>query len=263
MSDEHIWGKWIKDYIRADRKKHHIHLTRIPSPKSPNITELRIRAGDPLSANVHVVCIDCNSTWMSRIQQETKPILIPLFQSKTTGLGPKAQAQLALWCTMATMTGEFIDRDPLGQGVTLAERQFFRQQSEIPPNWRIWIARYRRYKWKGEWIHLTVPILGPEDVPGIQPGDSAKPNTQTTTFVIGELYVHVMSSSGHPDLTAKWNWPAFSRLTRLLIQIWPPKESFIAWPPESLTDHDADTIPTLFSNVIDAASRSLLGRRIF
>lgn len=174
-----------------------------------------------------------------------------------------AQAQLAKWCTMATMTSEFIDRDSLGQGVTLAERQLFWKQSVIPPNWRIWIARYRRHKWKGEWIHFTVPILGPEDVPGLKPGDTARPNTQTTTFVIGELYVHVMSSSGHPDLTAKWVWPAFSRLSRLLIQVWPAKESFIAWPPDSLTDRDADTVPTLFSNVVDAASRSLLGRRIF
>lgn len=170
MSNEHVWGKWLRDYVRADRKKHHIHLTRIPSPKLPNISELRMRAGDPIRANVHVVCEDCNNTWLNQIQERTKPILIPLLQGKKTALGIAAQAQLAKWCTMATMTGEFIDRDPLGQGVTLAERQFFWKQSAIPPNWRIWIARYQRYKWKGEWIHLTVPILAPEDVPGLKPG---------------------------------------------------------------------------------------------
>jgi hypothetical protein len=263
MSSEHIWGRWIKDYVRADRKKHHIHLTRIPAPELPNISELRIRAGDPLRANVHVVCQDCNSKWLSQIQEQTKPILIPLLQGKKSALGPTTQAQLAKWCTMATMTGEFIDRDPIGQGVSLAERQMLWKKSAIPTGWRIWIARYRRNRWKGEWVHLAVPILDAENSVGLKAGDHAPPNTQTTTFVIGELYVHVMSSSQHPDLTAKWLWPAFSRLSRLLIQIWPPKESFIAWPPESLTDRDADTIPTLFANVIDASSRSLFGRRIF
>ena len=263
MSSEHIWGKWLKDYVRADRNKHHIHLTRIPSPNLANISELRIRAGDPIRANVRVVCEGCNNTWLSQIQESTKPILIPLIQGKKSVLGLSAQAQLAKWCTMATMTGEFLDRDPLGQGVSLAERQILCKHSDIPPNWRIWIARYRRYKWKGEWIHLSLPILDAENSADLKPGDPAPPNTQTTTFVIGELYIHVMSSTGHPDLTAKWAWPPFSRISRLLIQIWPPKESFIAWPPESLTDRDADTIPTLFANVIDAASRSLLGRRIF
>lgn len=248
--------------VRADRKKHHIHLTRIPSPKLPD-SEIRLRAGDPIRSNVHVVCERCNNTWLSRIQEVTKPILIPLLQGKRSTLGPQSQAQLAKWCAMATMTGEFIDKDPIAKGVTLGERQILWKESTIPPHWRIWIARYQRYKWKVEWIHLTVQILGSEDVPGLKPGDPAPPNTQTTTFVIGELYVHVMSSTGHPDLISKWAWPAFSQISRLLIQIWPVKESFIAWPSESLSDRDADNIPTIFSNVVDAASRSLFGRRIF
>jgi hypothetical protein len=256
MSSEHMWRRWLKDFSREDLKKHHIHLTRIPSPNIPNISEFRIRAGDPLRANVRVVCEDCNNGWLGQIQEQTKPILISLLQGKTTTLGPPAQAQLAQWCTMATMTGEFIDRDPLGQGITLAERQLLWKQSAIPPNWRIWVARYQRYKWKGQWIHFTLPIFGSEDSSSLQPGDPAAPNTQTTTFVVGELYVHVMSSTGYPDLPAKWIWPT-SRLAR------PARENFIAWPPESLTDGDADTIPTLFSNVIDKASCSLLGRRLF
>jgi hypothetical protein len=262
MSREHIWGRWLRSYVSANMNKHHLHATRILAPNVPNVSELRIRAGDPIRSNVRVVCEDCNNTWLSRIQEQAKPILIPLIQGRTTSLGITAQSKLAAWCTMATMTAEFIDRDSGSRGVSQMERDWLRNNSGVPDNWRIWIARFQRYKWKPQWIHLTLPILGSEDSAGLKPGDTAPANTQATSFVIGELYVHVLSSTGYPGLVGKWAWPPFSRLSRLLVQVWPLKESFIAWPTDSLRDRDADSIPTILINVIDGASRSLFGRRL-
>jgi hypothetical protein len=163
---------------------------------------------------------------------------------------------------MATMTGEYIDRAIESKAVTQTERDWFMKNRIPPDNWRVWIGRFQRHKWKGQWIHVNAPILGATDAPDLKPGDLAQPNTQATTFVVGELYVHVMSSTGYPELVQRWSWPFLSRLSRLLIQIWPSKESFVAWPTESMTDKDADTVPTILHKTIERAARSITGRRI-
>jgi hypothetical protein len=70
-------------------------------------------------------------------------------------------------------------------------------------------------------------------------------------------------SSSNIDIINRWAWPPFSRISRSMIQIWPLKESFIAWPTDSFRDEDADLIPNIFNRMVDQASRSITGRRIF
>ena len=82
-------------------------------------------------------------------------------------------------------------------------------------------------------------------------------------FIVGELFVHVPSSTGYPALPTRWVWPPGARVSRLLTQIWPPRESFVAWPPDALTDRDADFVPAALRNVIDGATRTMMGRQIF
>jgi hypothetical protein len=266
MSNEHVWGRWISRYVREEMKKHHFHAERIHRPGEPTTSSTTLRAGPPLRGKVRVVCKGCNNGWLSVIQENAKPILIPLVQGKKTGLGRCSQLKIVSWAAMATMTGEFLDRDPaVGNiGISQADREWLWKNNAPPPErWRIWIARYQRHKWPGRWVHLVVPILEGREIPELPLDDYPSPNTQTTTFAIGELYIQVMSTSGNPRIVDRWNWPFASRPARLLTQIWPPRESFIAWPTESLTDSDADFVATAFDHVIDAASRSLTGRRIF
>jgi hypothetical protein len=264
MSGEHIWGDWLKGVVPIAMNKHNFRAERLYRPGMAPIAGTTIRTGDPLRSKVRVVCADCNNRWLSGIQSAGKPRLILLIQGNGTGLGPAAQLEVATWCAMATMTAEFIDRDPKTIAITADERKYL-MDNRVPPStgWRIWIARYRRNKWVPQWIHFTFPILGAQDTKGMNPGDFAYPNTQATTFVIGELLVHALSSTGYPELSARWVWPPRTRVSTLLTQIWPPRESFIAWPPAALTDRDADFVPAALRHVIDGASRTMMGRQIF
>jgi hypothetical protein len=266
MSNEHVWGRWISRYVKEEMKKHHFHAERIHGPGEPTTQSTTLHAGPPLRGKVKVVCKGCNSGWLSIIQETAKPILISLIQGKNTVLGRDAQQKIARWATMATMTGEYLDRDPEVGNISIsqAEREWL-WKNNTPPSegWRIWVARYQRYKWIGRWYHSVMPILKSADIPESAIDDYPSPNTQTTTFAVGELYIHVMSTCSEPTIVNQWIWPIASRPGRLLTQIWPPRESIIAWPPESLTDGDADFIATAFDRIIDAASRSMLGRRLF
>jgi hypothetical protein len=48
---------------------------------------------------------------MGSLQGNAKPFLIPLFRGERASLDKGAQAAVATWITMATMTSEFISRD--------------------------------------------------------------------------------------------------------------------------------------------------------
>jgi hypothetical protein len=224
--------------------------------------ELGLRAGDPLSSKVKVVCAHCNNGWLSRIQERAKPYLIPLIRGQATVVGHDGQRAVAAWCAMATMTGEYIDRDPGAVAVSQADRNYLREHQATPPGWKIWIGRYVRHRWPGRWLHFTVPILAGKDVTG-DPNDRLRPvNTQSTTFVIGQLIVNTLSS-GDQQIVDNWEWPLTMRLHRLTARIAPPRESVLAWPPDSLRDDDADWLANAFSRMIDEASRSMSGRRLF
>ena len=82
-----------------------------------------------------------------------------------------------------------------------------------------------------------------------------------TTFVVGELYVHVMSSVDPENINGWATRLSYSE--RRLVCIHPAQESLIVWPPPSLLDKDADNIASSFHRFVEGISRTLLGRRLF
>jgi hypothetical protein len=261
MSREHIWGDWLKAYIPPKMNKHSMQAVRVNRPDEPTTGNIYLKAGDPLRSKVKVVCVDCNNQWLSDIQNRAKPFLIPLIRGDRTALGFEAQQRVAAWCAMATQTAEFIDRDPNTIAVPQSQRDWLMNNGTVPPGWRIWLADYQRHRWPAQWVHLTLPILEAKDIPDESSTDYVLPNTQTTTFVVGRLYVHVMSSVNAENIH-KWT-TMLPRSAPLLVPLFPPKESFIAWPAGSLTDMQADAIASAFHLYVESISRSLLGRRLF
>lgn len=259
LDNEHIWGQWLSTYVRSGTNKHHLQATTIGQPGTLHVRETKLRTGDPLRSKLKIVCKACNSGWMSGLQDAAKKILIPLIEGRRTGLAETAQTTIAAWCTMATMTGDYLSHDATAVGISQKERDWFRDHKAPPENWRIWIGHYPGRK--GLWNHYVVPILDAKDVLHATTNSLARPNTQTTTFVIGNFFVHAMS--GDPPTVARWTWPFGSRISLNLPQIFPPKETFIAWPPQRLTDFEVELVTNAFERVIDGASRSISGRRLF
>ena len=260
MSKEHIWGDWLKAYITQTMNKHRFRTERINRPGIAPTRNMVLKAGDPLRSKVRVVCVDCNSQWLSRIQKCSKHFLVPLIKGEPTVLGKDAQQQVAAWCAMATMTAEFIDRDPNTVAVPQSDRDWLQNNGTAPTGWRIWIAHYQRHRWSAQWVHFTLPILAAKDMSDQPTADFDPPNTQTTTFVVGNLYVHVMSSVD-PDNISNFA-TSLSLDFPLLVGLFPQKASVIAWPPKGMSDRDADAVASAFQKHADGITRSLLGRRL-
>ena len=158
------------------------------------------------------------------------------------------------------MTGDYLSHDAEAVAITQAERDWFRDNLKPPDNWKIWIGRYQGNK--GIWTHYVVPILGTKDIVDFEDNTLSPPDTQATTFVIGQLCVHVLSSSGDPTIVTRWNWPFTSRIGLNLPRIFPPKEAVIVWPPNSLSEFEIELVSTTFERVIEIARRSIAGRRL-
>jgi hypothetical protein len=252
MTSEHIWGDWIKQFIPPSLNKHYLGLKTINVGGKPDTDGVRIRAGDPVNSQVRIVRGDCNSGWMSVLQAKAKKFLPPLLTGERIGLGPAAQQAIAAWITMACMTAEHIIHDPFSIAISQGDRTQLTDTGVPLSNWKIYVGHYRAWKWNTKYLHTCLPIL---DI-APDPNGHEKPiaNTQTSTFVLGNLYVHAMSSE-HPEYIEGWRWPI--RPSMVLIQIWPPKETFIAWPGMTMVDQDAMIIAEFFFRNIHAIAHRM------
>jgi hypothetical protein len=256
LTDEYVWGDWILKGGHAPRttNKHEINLTFINLPGVPPKSKTKTRAGDPLGVNLHLVCANCNNGWMSGIQDRAKQHLVHMFPGKSWAIGADAQQAISAWAVMATMTSEYLAKDPSTRAISQADRDFLRSNLRSPESWRVWIGSYNRSTWKGQWVRTSASIL---DVANYPESGTAPPNTQTTTFIIGKLYVHVMSSF-FPEHAALWDWRPTPRARALLVEIWPVKHGIIAWPRVALSDRDARLFSMSFFNAVSEIGRNTI-----
>jgi hypothetical protein len=173
---------------------------------------------------------------MGKLQERTKPLLLPFLDGEITVIDVNQQQILAAWIAMFVMVAEHFD--PYKVVTPLLERQLLMNEKRAPPNWNIWFGDLdQNSKWPSLLNHFAVPISTPEHIPETMDNGLPRPNTQTMTFRVGRLYVHVRSSM--TDIFENW------RFVRpdLLGQIWPVRRNLIVWPPRTtLSDRDADAI---------------------
>jgi hypothetical protein len=187
---------------------------------------------------------------MSRLQETAKPYLLPLIKGEVTAFDTTTQQLLSAWIAMFVMVAEHFDSYKVVS--TKRECQYLRKELKPLANWKIWIGDYARRDWPGLLAHFAVPIRSRGRIPKLMDNGIPRPNTQTMTFVVGRLFVHVRSSA--TEVFENF------RLARsdLLKQIWPIHRNIIGWPPATLNDRDADGIASSFHLASDAVAKSVV-----
>jgi hypothetical protein len=255
MTSEHIWGEWIQEHVPRTSNKHSFADVFVAKPGEDEPTAVRIRAGDPINSQVSVVCGECNNGWMSRLQERAKPFLIPLFAGIPEILTDASQRAIAAWASMATMTGEHITRNPQRITVPQADRDCLMRNGTAPlGTWRIWIGRCSS-EWEGQqWVRITAPILDAANLEKAVAADERRPNTQTTAFKIGKLYVATMNCP-FPEITQGWDWRTAPRALNRLQQVWPIARHIVAWPNADMTGKDAKVFATAWKAYSDSLAK--------
>jgi hypothetical protein len=234
LTKEHVLSDWLAPLIRAKMLNYESIEADIGA-QGPSSSK-RTRSGHPTSRRIRCVCKSCNNGWMKAIVDAAKPTVEQLIQGKPYRLTSRHQKQLAAWIATAVIISEF--EDPQQVTIPAADRQWLWTQRTPPSNWKIWIGDYHRSRWVPHWIHHRFSVTGPDE-PAPEKGAEGPRNTQTTSYVVGRLYVHAVSSAVSGGAL---NWQFQGRDRQVLRQIWPASTYSVVWPPPAMEDRDADRI---------------------
>ena len=161
------------------------------------------------------------------------------------------QRTLAAWAAMTMMCAEYLY--PHRATTSVTDRRWLFKHKLAPQNFRIWIGDYDRKDWPGHWVHNSMRITEHEGIQGwtVHPDGTPRSNTQTVTFVVGRLFIHLFSCPFREILEAR---RLVQPIEDRLIQIWWPRHSFLTWPPASpLIDAEADRLTMAIFAGLDEA----------
>ncbi len=228
INEEHSWGKWLRAYYPRQDKPGYKKL-RVIEHRDRSDFKISKRAGEAQRLKVKCVCYRCNSGWMGSIQDATKLIMLPLVLGRPGILTPEKQLQIATWATMATITSEYDDL--LTVTIPPSDRKYFYKKKFPPQTFRIWIGHIPPDVWEHRWIYHPLAIAK-DDTERDALADQAlsKLNTETSTYVFGQVFIHVLSMSiDHVDILHRWQMP--NGCQAALRQIWPLVHQNMTWPP--------------------------------
>lgn len=154
LTGEHIFANWMRQYLdpSATRTNHSVFKYRAHSDGTNELVEVgpgvADRAGDHRSRKLHIVCGPCNNGWMSRMQEEVKPILVPMLQGNWSRLSNDDQEKLGAWATMTAYVWEAAE--PSLVTSTANERRRFMERKKPGYNWLVFVGRTPAKKNSGD-----------------------------------------------------------------------------------------------------------------
>ena len=232
VTKEHVWADWLDPYLMTGVVNHGRMSGTIY--RTHAVREVKKQSGSSQSGRVRVVCRECNNGWMSVLQNEAKPILVPLLKGEKTILHRKAQSILAAWIAMFTMVAEFQSRTPRKVAISPAHRRHLMDRRMVPSDWKIWIGYYERQSWPAVYVHNALPVSSESSSINHTEDGFPLPNTQTTSFVLGKLYIHAISTAVRGGINRqRVQAPG-------IVQLWPIKASPTGWSRIPLSDHEAE-----------------------
>jgi hypothetical protein len=263
LTQEHIFSKWLHRYLPAIRAGSYESIRGARKPEESEHHVIK-RPGDIRDWQIRCVCEKtCNNGWMRKlVEDRARLILIPLVKGESVRITPSQQQIIAAWATMKAMVAEWNIRDHATTNHMQRKRMMWRQ---LPPQrgWGVWIGKFvsdtakpetQRYhpKWESHPF-----LLLPDEIANERATKEATHfNSQASTQVIGQLFIHVFRSP-MPNLIRRWTFTLPDKGS--LFRIWPPSQVSIMWPGQAMTDLDATYTANAFMNfVLKIQRRELL-----
>lgn len=202
-SEEHVWPRWVSREL--SRYGGFIVSTPYGSRRVPS---LEIKAP---------VCRPCNNRWLSVLEHDVQPLLGPMLHGQERTLAPDEQRLLAAW---AVKTALMLD---LSGGAPLVPTGFyhdFRLHRRALDSHIVFLAAYLGSR-RAVWAQRAGLRIG--GIPDTQP-----PNAFVATFTVFRVVFQVLGhfTVGSATLHGE-RWP----FAPALVQIWPPQDHPVEWPP--------------------------------
>jgi hypothetical protein len=205
---EHAWPQWLVRCVSQGR-----------SSRAEYTVDGKTRhwSGPRTDLKIKHVCRGCNTGWMSTLEGQAKRIIGPMAADLSYWLSAEDQQLIARWSVKTAMVLEFISTNRF---YSSPERAAFRQSLEPPPRTLVWIGRYAH----GGALDCEGRNLFGTNLEG-----------HVTTVAADRLIIQVLTVRR----TAGMMPPGFVLHTKgswygdepFLVQVCPPKEMRIQWPP--------------------------------
>lgn len=227
LTREDATPKWLGRFIQ-----HHF-------PPEERWESVEIRFGDDKppsqrskiagNASVHkpiVVCGSCNNGWMSRLEVEAKPLLMPLILGTATHLDNGSSLTLATWATKTALIYEFVYPESEGTTASADDRRWFAEHRRPLPNSRIWCARYVGTRGAAIIARSTLFLYDLDD-----PAPTPEAHGLFIVLVFGQIAIRVALIRSNPTYPMRFGlWEG--EQTQLL---W-PSQSQLNWPTTDALD---------------------------
>jgi len=178
------------------------------------------RQGHLSTIKLRVVCSDCNSGWMSKLESNAKPILRKMLTGEIVSLAESQQHLLSRWIAMKAIIGEHAG-NKIHVTPTM-DRLLVRSQSKIPEYFAIYIGRQGTES-NTSWVRISQTLALSPDGPSPKLEGLTR-NTQSIAFLCGPLFIYVLAI--RLDGVDAANFVNFEKL----LQLWPIKHTTIDWP---------------------------------
>jgi hypothetical protein len=184
--------------------------------------------GDRVELVARAFCHPCNHGWMSRLEVDAKPYLLPMVLGREVHLTATAQAIISAWTLKTAMAMEFAGASSRPTYFTASERKTFASLQTPPDGVAIFLAHYvgtqafamseDHINWHAE--HSNWP-RNDKSVPGY-----------TCTMLFGALVTQVLAIRGEGGLLL---FKARADYRPAELQVWPLGRAAV-WPPKVVLD---------------------------
>lgn len=249
VSYEHLFPRWLKKEFPNSRGDTWINSSwRLPNNIADNtIIDFsdKTKPGSTLDFKIRGVCVPCNNGWMSKIEEECKPIIRSLMGGEPLKISCAAQEKLARWAVLKTMVYDASSYE-IGLAISQADRNEFLESRTLPASWRIRIA-WSADPEVGQCTSNKVFCWHEEmDGPAVETHDVRPPNTIVIQLILGNLTVIVIASES--KMVQELYLPL--HLRAVIRQIHPSDGYDFSWPPiRRLTDHESEGLVNWSRNV--------------
>jgi hypothetical protein len=245
LSKEHIWSDWISGLIQRNNehgeywgRMHRDGGSRDMQWTTPPANSAR--QGSVLQRKVRKVCRQCNNGWMSRVVDRAKPVVERMILGKNFELNRKEETDLSAWIGITTIIQEFANRHGACR-ISPADRTVLMNTEAPPLTWSIWIAKYTD-EWWAPMRHYHIPMHYAQQPTDEEPNPPSG-ELQLTTFTLGELLVHVFTSTQPKMIDAYRSYIGRASNSEKLHQLWPIVADTLTWPPTSpFRDCEVDSL---------------------
>ena len=211
---EDVWPVWLQKRFRSDEAR--VFAERQGSPvgswKSGNAA-LQVRR----------VCGACNNGWMSRLENEVKPLVESILNDQLTTITPWAQSTIAVWAMKTAMVLEAVSSEEAWFYMK-EDRRRLHSNRTMPARTSVSVAKCV--------AQLDIYSAAKNHWTTSQTGEV---RAHVTTMAFGSLAIQVVT------IRTPISIPQNVRVTydvsdgpwdTTLVEVWPVKHEPLAWPPK-------------------------------